>query len=279
MTTQQPSTAAIDAWAQPGTGQLINRPEFASLWRATGVSPLPEGIPIDHLVAEMDEGNIARAVLRAWAAPDGWIITNDEVAALVQRFTGRFLGLATVELTRPVEAVRELRRAVNDLGLRGLHVLPWMWDLPPNDRHYYPLYVACVELGIPFCLQVGHTGPLRPSEPGRPIPYLDEVALAFPDLTIIGGHIGYPWTEEMIALAWKYPNVYIDTSAYLPRFYPPALRTFMNGHGKDKVMFGTNYPMLPPSRCRAQVDELDLKPEAKEKFLRLNALKAFGLTE
>ncbi len=83
----------------------------------------------------------------------------------------------------------------------------------------------------------------------------------------------------MIALAWKYPNVYIDTSAYLPRFYPPALRTFMNGHGKDKVMFGTNYPMLSPSRCRAQVDDLDLKPEAKDRFLRLNALKAFGLAE
>jgi predicted TIM-barrel fold metal-dependent hydrolase len=156
-------------------------------------------------------------------------------------------------------------------------MLPWMWDLPPNDRHYYPLYVACVELGIPFCLQVGHTGPLRPAEPGRPIPYVDEVALAFPELTIIGGHIGYPWTEEMIALAWKYPNVYIDTSAYLPRYYPPTLRMFMNSYGQDKVLFGTNYPMLSPSRCRPQVDELGLKAEVREKFLRLNAIKAFGL--
>ncbi len=275
MTTQQPSIGAIDAWAQPGTARLINDPMFASLWRATGMSPLPEGIPIEQLIVEMDESNIERAVLRAWAAPEGWIITNDEIAALVQRF----VGLATVDLRRPVEAVGELRRAVNDLGLRGLHMLPWIWDLPPNDRRYYPLYVACLDLGVPFCLQVGHTGPLRPSEPGRPIPYLDEVALAFPDLTIIGGHIGYPWTDEMIALAWKYPNVYIDTSAYLPRFYPPTFRMFMNSYGQDKVLFGTNYPMLSPSRCRAQVDELGLKPEAKEKFLRLNTLKAFGLTE
>lgn len=279
MATPQASIASIDAWAQPGTAQLINRPEFASLWRATGTGPRPEGIPIEQLIAEMDEAQILRAVLRAWAAPEGWIITNDEIAALVQRFPDRFLGLVTVDPRRPVEAVRELRRAVNDLGLRGLHMLPWMWNLPPNDRHYYPLYVACVELGIPFCLQVGHTGPLRPSEPGRPIPYLDEVALAFPELTIIGGHIGYPWAEEMIALAWKYPNVYIDTSAYLPRFYPPALRMFMNSYGQDKVLFGTNYPMLSPSRCRAQVEELGLKPEAREKFLRLNALEAFRLTE
>jgi predicted TIM-barrel fold metal-dependent hydrolase len=83
----------------------------------------------------------------------------------------------------------------------------------------------------------------------------------------------------MIALAWKYPNVYIDTSAYLPRYYPPTLRMFMNSYGQDKVLFGTNYPMLSPSRCRPQVDELGLKAEVREKFLRLNAIKAFRLTE
>jgi hypothetical protein len=86
--------------------------------------------------------------------------------------------------------------------------------LPPDNRRYYPLYAECVELGIPFCLQVGHTGPLCPSESGRPIPYLDHVALEFPELKIVAGHIGYPWTAEMIALATKYPNVYIDTAAY-----------------------------------------------------------------
>ena len=100
--------------------------------------------------------------------------------------------------------------------MRALRVLPWLWNLPPNDRRYYPLYAECVELGVPFCLQVGHTGPMCPSEPGRPIPYLDEVALEFPELVIVGGHIGYPWTDEMISLATKYPNVHIDTSAYKP---------------------------------------------------------------
>jgi hypothetical protein len=225
----------------------------------------------------MDEGNIERAVLRAWAAPDGWIITNDEIAALVQRFPDRFLGLATVDLRRPVEAVRELRRAVNDLGLRGLHILPWMWDLPPNDRHYYPLYVACVDLGIPFCLQVGHTGPLRPSEPGRPIPYVDEVALTFPDLTIIGGHIGYPWTDEMIALAWKYPNVYIDTSAYVPKRYPRPLVEFLKGHGRRKVLFGTNFPMLLHPKCLGGLDALGLDEETTRFFLAENAARVFGI--
>ena len=79
---------------------------------------------------------------------------------------------------------------------------------PLTDRRYYPLYAECIDLDIPVCLQVGHTGPLCPSEPGRPIPYIDEVALEFPELRIVCGHIGYPWTTEMIAVATKHPNVY-----------------------------------------------------------------------
>jgi predicted TIM-barrel fold metal-dependent hydrolase len=89
-------------------------------------------------------------------------------------------------------------------------MLPWLWETPPTDRRFYPLYAECVELGVPFCTQVGHTGPLRPSEPGRPIPYIDQIAIDFPELTIVGGHVGYPWTEEMVAAARKHENVYID---------------------------------------------------------------------
>ena len=87
---------------------------------------------------------------------------------MVGRYPDRFAGVAAVDLVRPIDAVRELRRCVRDLGFRALRVVPWLWNLPPDDRLYYPLYAECVELGIPFCLQVGHTGPLRPFEPGRP---------------------------------------------------------------------------------------------------------------
>ena len=101
--------------------------------------------------------------------------------------------------------------------------------------------------------QVGHTGPLRTSETGRPIPYLDDVALEFPELVIVGGHIGYPWTAEMISLATKYPNVYIDTSAYVARRYPAELVEYMRGHGRRKVLFGTNYPMVTPKRALERI--------------------------
>jgi hypothetical protein len=185
--------------------------------------------------------------------------------------------VAAVDLARPVEAVRELRRCVRDLGFRALRVVPWLWNLPPSDRRYYPLYAECVELGIPFCLQVGHTGPLCPSEPGRPIPYLDTVALDFPELVIVGGHIGYPWTAEMISLATKYPNVYIDTSAYKASRYPSELVEYLRGHGRRKVLFGSNHPAWPAADCLRGLAGLGLDDETAELFLHGNAERVFGL--
>ena len=197
----------------------------------------------------------------------------------MQAYANRILGAASANLLAPMEAVRELRRAVKTLGFRALRLVPWLWNLPPNDRRYYPLFVECVELSIPFCTQVGHTGPLRPSETGRPIPYLDEVALDFPDLVIVAGHIGYPWTAEMIALATKYENVYIDTSAYTVRRYPPELVQYMRGHGRRKVMFGTNYPMITAAKALEGLDDLGLDDDAKASFLGGNAAHVFGINQ
>lgn len=239
---------------------------------------IPAEIPLEFTLGALQAANVQKALLSAWVGPEGNLISNDEVAACVQRAPDVLVGVASVNLLRPMDAVRELRRAVKTLGLRALRILPWLWNRPPNDRHYYPLYAECIELGIPFCLQVGHTGPLCPSDPGRPIPYLDEVALDFPELVIVGGHIGYPWTDEMISLATKYPNVYIDTSAYKVKRYPIQLREYMKGHGRKKVLFGSNFPMVMPADCLAGLDELGLDEEARRLFLGGNAARVYKLT-
>ena len=131
---------------------------------------------------------------------------------------------------------------------------------------------------MPFCTQVGHTGPMRPSETGRPIPYIDQVALDFPELVIVGGHIGYPWTEEMVAVARKHENVFIDTSAYTAKRYPPELVRYMTSRGgRRKAMFGTNYPMISPDTALEDLDALGLDAETRELFLSGNARRVFGL--
>lgn len=269
----------IDAWANPPFADMADRvPEIKRLFAQSGaLQHLSRGMSADEVVAAMDAAGIERLCLTAWYRPGLAIADNDRIAQFIAAYPTRFVGIAGVDLEKPVAAVRELDRAVRELGFKALRVIPWLWKLPPNDRLYYPLYVKCIELDIPFCTQVGHTGPLMPSETGRPIPYIDEVALTFPELRIVGGHIGYPWTDEMIALAWKHEHVYIDTSAYLPRYYPPQLLHFINTYGQDKVLFGTNFPMLALDQCAKQAQALELKPAVREKFLAGNARRVFKI--
>jgi predicted TIM-barrel fold metal-dependent hydrolase len=267
----------VDAWLQHPSLRFLQQPMFASLQRWThGRMPSSE-IPLEHTLQAMDDAHVDHALVSAWHGPQGALIGNDEVAAHVANARGRLSGVGSVNLAQPMEAVREVRRCVRALGFKAIRVLPWLWNLPPNDRRYYPVYAECCELGVPFCLQVGHTGPLCPSEPGRPIPYLDEVALDFPELTIVGGHIGYPWTAEMISLATKYPNVYIDTSAYTAKRYPAELVAYLRGHGRRKVLFGSNWPMIAPRDCLADLDALGLIAETRGDFLAGNAQRVFKL--
>ncbi|KPI23723.1 amidohydrolase 2 [Actinobacteria bacterium OV320] len=267
----------VDAWMQHPTLRHSHHEMFASLRRWTGRGPLEEELPVAVTVSVLEAAGVEVGLSAAWYGPHGALISNDEVAGFVAESGGRLRGVAGADLTRPVRAVRELRRAVEELGFVALRVVPWLWELPPTDRLYYPLYAACVELGVPFCTQVGHTGPLKPSETGRPIPYIDQVALDFPELTIVCGHIGYPWTTEMIAVADKHENVYIDTSAYTARRYPPELVQYLRGRGRRKVLFGTNYPMITPAQALEHLDQLELDEEARELFLSGNARRAFAL--
>jgi predicted TIM-barrel fold metal-dependent hydrolase len=269
----------VDVWMQHPTRSFLRQDMFASLQRWTGGSDTDEPPPIATTVAAMDDAGVDFGLLSAWSAPrQPPPITNDEVADWIAQHPARFGGLAAVDLNRPMDAIRELRRCVVDLGFKGLRVIPWLWEAPPTDRRYYPLYAACVELGVPFCTQVGHTGPLRPSETGRPIPYIDQVAIDFPELVIVGGHIGYPWTEEMVAVARKHENVYIDTSAYVPRRYPPELVRYMQSDGgRRKVLFGTNYPMIPHARALQELNQLGLDDATRELFLAGNARSVFKL--
>jgi len=267
----------VDVWAQHPTERFTAAPWLAPLlrWTQSGGSTIGQALPVEATVSAMDAAGVRTALLSAWHGPMGSLITNDEVAEVVRAHPDRFAGLAAVDLNDPVAAVREIRRAVTELGFVGVRVVPWLWKLPPNDRRYYPIYVACVELGLPLCTQIGHTGPLFPSEPGRPIPYLDEVLLDFPDLVVVGGHVGYPWMAEVLALATKYPNFHVDTSAYALHRLPPELVDFMRGRGRGRVLFGSNWPMLSPARCLEHLDKLGLDDEARSLFLAGAARRLF----
>jgi len=274
-------SATVDAWMQFPNAAYLRDPMFDSLrrwptaWRSLARDH-PEISPAEVLDTFRAQG-VTQVIASAWWGPTGPMISNDAVAAAIKAHPDTVIGIAAVNINNPMQAVRELRRCVKQQGFKGVRVLPWLWGLPPDDRRYYPLYTECVELDVTFCLQVGHAGPMRPSDPGRPIPYLDTVAHDFPDLRIVGGHIGFPWVNEMISLMMKHRNVYVDTSAYKASRFPSELVAYMRDSDQHKVLFGTNYPMLTPAMCLEDLDALALGEHALSLFLAGNAQRAFKL--
>ena len=276
---------AIDAWAT-----FVSK-EGAAKWPAEFKhifnkykSPkiMTEGQSIEAMLAEMDEAGVDRVILSAFHYKGEWVLSNEEVADLVKQHPNRFIGAGTVNIMdKPMEVAAEIEHMVNDLNLCCIRLEPYMYGdgttgLPPNDKHYWPVYMKCSELGVAVAIQVGHTGPLLPSECGRPI-YLDEVALAFPDLVILGCHVGQPWHEEMMILAWKHPNVYLETSARGPRQWPASLVDFATRWGQDKLIWATDYPLLSFDRTLTELEELGVTDEIFRKLVRDNVVRALKL--
>lgn len=266
----------IDAWMQIMTPKMATQPWMETLLRWTGQARealLPD---VGATLAAMDAGGVETGLISAWTGPEGALISNDETAANAKASNGRLKPVMSVDLNDPMEAVREIRRRARE-GFVGVRALPWLWGLPPNDRRYYPVYTACIDEGLPFCTQIGHTGPLRPSEYGRLIPYLEDVLLDFPELTVVGGHVGFPWIDEVATLLHKFPNFYVDTSAYVLHRLPPNFVRLMKQEGKGRIMFGTNWPMLSPQRCLKGLDNLGLDDNARDAFLSETAKRVFKL--
>ncbi len=248
---------------------------------------LRPGVPLETYLEKMDRARIQRSLLVAVRAGDlrikgSFEIPYDRVADICQRYPDRFSGLAGVDPTRGMQGLRDLEYAVKECGFVGAHLYPHWFGLPPDHARYYPIYAKCCELEIPLMMQVGHClryqrDRILPSV-GRPIT-LDQIAIDFPELVLIGIHLGYPWTEEMISVAWKHEHVYIGSDAYAPRHWPESFVHFINTWGKDKVLFGTDWPVIDPERAIKEIDALELRPESKQKFLRDTALRLFRLPE
>lgn len=242
-----------------------------------------KGISADDFIVMMDAAGVDKVLIPAIRMMSYqkknmvWDIREEEVAEAVSRHPGRLYGLAGFNPLEKMEGVRRVERAVRDLGFKGVYIHTYGFGIPLNDRLYYPLYAKCVELGVPVSMQVGHSAEHMPNELGRPI-HLDNVALDFPELKLIGAHTGWPWTEEMISLAWKHENVYLGIDAHHPRYLEPTLLTFMKSRGQNKVVYGTNYPAVMHKDSVACIrNELGLSEKTAEKILHGNAARIYSL--
>lgn len=265
----------IDVWIQPWNAEVVAAlPERTlNVVRRYGNERLMHGVSLEQMIDELSASDVDLALVSGGPATP-----MSEVRKAVELAPESLLAVVWADPRDGVmKAVRELEAYARDLPVCGLKLEPFYLYREPTDRIFYPLYAKCEELGLTLHTQVGGTGPLFPSRSGQPL-YIDEVALDFPELRIVCGHVGSPWVSEMIHVAWKHENVYVDTSARLPKHFEPEFVKFLSSYGQDKVMFGTDWPLLDFRKPLEQVERLNLTPEVAAKFLHGNAIEAFGLT-
>jgi len=243
------------------------------------------GISLEMMIDQMDEAGIEFSFLVAAKSgrvglPGCYHMPPEIVAKAVDQYPDRFLGLIGIDPYQGMDGVWAMEDAVRNMGFVGAHLYPHWFDLPPNEAKYYPYYAKCIELDIPIQMQVGqsliYSKEHRSRSVGRPI-YLDDIACDLPELKLIGSHVGIPWHDEMIAMAWKHENVYMATDAHSPKYWPDSIWKYINSYGQNKVIFGTDFPVLRFKRTVDEIAEQNLKTDVMRKFMRNNVIRLYGL--
>ena len=260
----------------------LENEEEASRFAQVGRTKNLIGYEPADFIARMDELGMSKALICAiitWSYRGQHPIeqtTVEEVVEVSNQYPERLHGLYGVNPMTAMAGVAELERAVREHRFKGIHIHPHGFDMAPDHAYYFPFYAKCQELGVPAVISMGHTLDIMPVENGRPV-RIDRAAIYFPDLAFVLTHTGWPWIEEAIAMAWKHPNVFLGTSAYAPKYWKPEMVKFINSHGQDKVMWGTDFPLIDHAESLGQIDELGLREISKAKLLHDNAARIFKL--
>ena len=244
--------------------------EFPVEYMFKGVPEDPETEdPVAFVLGEMDRFGIETAMIG----------THGTQSRALQDHPDRFVASASVDPNRGMDAVADLKHAVEVLGARSAQLFPagCSPQVAIDDKKLYPIYAACVELDIPIFICVGVPGPRVPMAAQR-VELLDEVCWYFPELTVVMRHGAEPWTDLAVKLMLKWPNLYYSTSAFAPKYYPQAIIDYANTRGAEKVMYAGYFPMgLSLDRIFSELVSLPLRDEVWPKFLRENARKVLHL--
>ena len=272
---------AIDAVVNLWTPQIVRGlpKHMTTFWKHMGTDPKywQVGIPVEELVASMKAANIEKGIMMAMSLGE-FDVEYEVVRDVVQQYPDTFYAIAGINPLTGMKGVCKLKKAVNDYGFIGAHLYPHWFRTPPNDKIYYPFYAKCCELDVPIQIQIGHSAQTFVPTVARPV-LLDEVAIYFPELKIIGIHIGWPWVEEAIAVAWKHPNVYLGSDAHSPKYWKPEFIHYLKTRGRHKVIFGTDWPVLEFERTRREIEALELSDEVQRKLFRENVIRVYKLKD
>jgi predicted TIM-barrel fold metal-dependent hydrolase len=228
---------------------------------------------IAYTIDKMDEFNIEKAML---GVDEGLLSVQ---AKAVKQHPDRFIASYEVNPNRGMEEVRKIRRLKEEYDIKAIGAFPagLCPQVSLDDKKWYPIFVTCVDLDIPFCPCVGVPGPRIPMEPQK-VEHLDEICWFFPELKVVMKHGAEPWTDLAWKLMLKYPNLYYMTSAFAPKHYPKDIIQFANTRGADKIMYAGYFPMgLSLERIFGDMPNVPFKDEVWPKFLHENARRVFNL--
>lgn len=229
---------------------------------------------IAYTIDQMDKYNIERAMMALNPF-------NPDASKALTRYPDRFFFSYEANPNRGMDEVRKIRALKEEFDIKAVTAFPsgLVPQVPVNDKKWYPIYAACVDLDIPFCPCMGVPGPRFPSAPQK-VELIDEVCWFFPELRIVMRHGCEPWTELAWKLMLKYPNLNYMTSAFAPKHYPKDIIHFANTRGSDQVMYAGYFPMgLSLERIFADMPNVPLRDNVWPKFLRENAIRVFKLDE
>ena len=223
----------------------------------------------DELIAQMDAAGVERAVLSlSLEAPQSAVLD------CVKQYPDRLFLAAVCDPTAHMKTCWALEEMQAQQPVVMARVVPFLHDLPPNHRDYYPLYAKCCDLDLPISINTGIPGPPMPGECQNPM-HLDRVCLDFPKLRICMAHGADPWWGVALRLMLKYKGLHLMTSAFAPKYFPPELIHFMNTRGADKILYASDHPVLSMERCLSEARDLDLREGVLERFVRGNAERLF----
>jgi len=278
---------AVDYWCNIFTTEGIHQtfldpPEVAAVVEWWGLHDKLIGRTVPEFLDYMDAADVDTVIIPSAKMCSYrtsqliWDVKEEQVAELSRQAPDRIKGLVGIDPREGMAGVRRLEEWVKEGTFVGAHLHSYGYGLPVNHRRFYPFYAKCAELGVPVVMQVGHSAESMPSEMGRPI-LVDDIALDFPELTIVAAHTGWPWIEELLALAWKHRNVYVGTSAHHPRYWDPAMVKFANSRGRGKVIWGTDYPVMDYGDALSAIDAWELREGVAEQIKGDVAKQVFKL--
>lgn len=234
---------------------------------------LSVGRTFDQLLSAMDDAGVETGVLATGLgdperAHRHGMYAAEDFLDVAEKHDGRFLVSAVVDrATRPVDNCRRIRELAQHDKVVLVRVTPLVEQFELNHRLYYPVYATCAELGLPVSVNIGIPGPQVRSRCQDPV-LLEDLLIDFPQLTVIGAHMGHPYEGLLIQYMLKWPQLYLMTSAYLATYMDPALVRFMDSsRGRGRVWFASDHPVLPAKRALAAAQALPLSDEAMAEFL------------